>query len=436
VTIGEKVFEADPGYVVVTPPNYGPGLFGVLTMDDVAREAFYAAGFDVPPVRPSFTRNIWPIFDRLTGNQCVNQGIYMLHGRGSPLDARDPEVVRRLCDTSGSARPFRQAVFMLFRDPAAMQPNIGTLPPFYGDGVDYGFDPLPFDTSADLALTPTLYRMLRQWSEGDFDADWIGFPTIPKFEELRPAEQREALDRSSLYELLGGPFHPGIELTWIMRRPSLWRAAYRLKLSPEGVRARQDFGAELTPEICLGPEGPLTETGPGALTRWLGVPWQTDEASCASGGEYTPTYYLSVPSFWGARVPNDVLPQAAYERVIDPALSPTQRSKHFDGRKDWYRLIKKHPGQTRPQAMITEWWRLGVVEPIAPPAQAGLGNLLHVEIPTEDDDPKNDPTFALVAEVEQLPTAAMPREQAAQLRERRKPLYMPPRICPPSKANK
>ena len=110
----------------------------------------------------------------------------------------------------------------------------------------------------------------------DFDADWTGFPTVPAFEALTAAEQCAALDRAGLYELLGGPFHPGIELTWIMRVPQLWRAAYRLNLVPEGTRVRQDYGPELTPELCLGPQGPVA-SGPGALTRWLGVPWQTDE---------------------------------------------------------------------------------------------------------------------------------------------------------------
>jgi hypothetical protein len=143
VTIGGTTFEAEPGYVVVTPPNFGPGLFGVLTMDDVGREAFYAAGFCTPPERPSFTHDIWPVFDRLTGNQWVNHGIFLLHGTGSPLDARDPTVVRRLADASDAAKPFRQAVFNLFRKPQAYQYRLDALPSFYGDGVDYGFAPFP-----------------------------------------------------------------------------------------------------------------------------------------------------------------------------------------------------------------------------------------------------------------------------------------------------
>jgi hypothetical protein len=431
VSIGGHVFEADPAYVVVTPPNFGPGLFGVLTMDDVVHEAFYAAQFLEPPQRPSFTRDIWPIFDRLSGNQWVNHGIFLLHGIGSPLDARNPDVVQHLADASAAAKPFREAIFNLFRDPdAAVLPAPMTLPPFYGDGIDYtrGNDLTPLDTSADLTLTRTLQRMLRQWFEGDFDPDWTGFPVVPPFDTLRPAEQRDALDRANLYDLLGGPFHPGIELTWIMRQPSLWRAPYRLKITPEGTRTRQNYGSELTPEICFAETGPLSVTGAGALTRWLGVPWQTDAGSCASGGTYTPQYYLSTPSFWGARVPNQVLPEAAFERLKDVKLDPTQRSKHFDGRKAWYRLL----GSTdEAKAMIRRWWLLGIVEPFDAPEGLGIQGSFHVEV-APLDRPADDPTLALMTSVEHLREQQRTRAQGLEAREAPPPpssrTFKPPRI--------
>jgi L-Lysine epsilon oxidase N-terminal/L-lysine epsilon oxidase C-terminal domain len=430
VTIGDTVFEADPGYVVVTPPNFGPGLFGPLTMDDVVQEAFYGAGFCEPPAKPSFTRNIWPVFDRLSGNQWVNQGVFLLHGQGSPLDARDPDVVERLADPTDDAKSFRQAIFRLFRSPLSNRPDLAALPPFYGDGIDYSSADvrfLPLDTSADLTLTPTLYRMLGKWADGDFEADWVGFPEIQAFDKLKTADQPRALDRANLYDVLGGPFHPGIELTWIMRQPSLWKGEYRLRLSVEGVRTRQDFGPELTPEICLGPTGPLSETGPGGLTRWLGVPWQTDGGSCSSGGEYTPQYYLSVPSFWGARVPNDVLPQAAYERMIDPALNPVQRAKHFNSRRGWYRLVNVQDSQKRAQTMVTEWWRQGIVEPVEPPEALGYGEILHIEIATVPDQPQNDPTYALITDVEHIGGAGDGALGVAAAEQPRK-VFAPPRI--------
>jgi hypothetical protein len=55
VTFGEHVLiDAEPGYVTATPPNYAPGLFGVVTMDDVVREVFYDQGWlEQTPQRPA-----------------------------------------------------------------------------------------------------------------------------------------------------------------------------------------------------------------------------------------------------------------------------------------------------------------------------------------------------------------------------------------------
>jgi L-Lysine epsilon oxidase N-terminal/L-lysine epsilon oxidase C-terminal domain len=225
VTIKGIRFEAEAGYVIVAPPNFGPGLFGVVTMLDVAREAFYDAGFMSRPGRPDFTKDIWPIFDRLTGSQWVNQGIFMVHGYGSPLDARDPAVVARLADASSAQLGFRQAVAALFRDPADRCYRPAALPAFYGDAVDYVLTfglPVSPDGAGGLSLTKTLFHMMQEWGKGHFTGGWKGFPTLQSFSSLSPADQCDALDQAGLYELLGGPFHPGIELTWIMRVPRLW----------------------------------------------------------------------------------------------------------------------------------------------------------------------------------------------------------------------
>ncbi len=101
---------------------------------------------------------------------------------------------------------------------------------------------------------------------------------------------------------------------------------------PEGQEPRDDFGPLLTPEIALAPGGPLDGSGPGTLTRWMGVPWQTDEASCLSG--YNASTFLPVPSFWAARVPNQVLSEDSFKRLTDPSLNLAQRLKHFDYRQE------------------------------------------------------------------------------------------------------
>ncbi len=91
-----------------------------------------------------------------------------------------------------------------------------------------------------------------------------------------------------------------------MRLPRVWKRAYRLNVLATDQPARQNFGPTLTPAVCIGPKGPYDGVAAGALTRFMGVPWQTDEASCNSSADYTPWTFLSMPTYWGARVPDQV----------------------------------------------------------------------------------------------------------------------------------
>jgi hypothetical protein len=93
-------------------------------------------------------------------------------------------------------------------------------------------------------------------------------------------------------------------------------------------------------------------------------------------------------------------------------MNEVQRAKHFDVRKPWYRLIKRQPGQSRARAMVDEWWRQGIVESKDAPKNLGLNGPLHVEVPTDRDQPENDPTFALMASVDNLAKFVSTPEQA------------------------
>ncbi|HEX7635941.1 MAG TPA: LodA/GoxA family CTQ-dependent oxidase [Noviherbaspirillum sp.] len=402
VKLGNAVLEAEPAYVVVAPPDFAPGLYGPVTMDDVVRDLYFRQGWLPCPKRPSFTRDIWPIFDRLQGNQWVNHGVYMLVGLNSPVSPLDPAVQARLASRAEKDRPFRTALFRLFHNPASEVLEPAKLPPFYGDTYSEFQD----SPRVHLSLVASQYRWLEQWAEGDFEDDWTGAPPVPPaFDSLSPALQTEALNRAGLYSCLGGPFHPGIELTWIMRVASMWQEPYRLKLLPEGEQPSQDYGEMLLPEVCLGATGPLQASGPGALTRWTGVPWQTDEASCASG--YNPHFYVSLPSFWAARVPNQVLSAQSYEQLQKTDVPLAQRLKSLDYRQDWYRDIAGTGYTERINNMIGEWWEIGIVTPMAGPddaaGNAALPAVAHVEMGrSEKLTGRGDPTFALLQALEKV----------------------------------
>jgi hypothetical protein len=406
VTVGGRAFEATPAHVIVAPPNFGPGLFGVVTMDDVVRDLFFREGILEPPQGTSFTRDIWPIFDRMTGHQWVNEGILLLAGQGTPLDARDPDVIALLGDPTPEGTAYRKAVFNLFRNSSTQALAPAALPPFYGDtyGDRYPDGRLVNPAREDLFLTRTQYRHLENWARGDFDSDWTGIPAIPGFDDIPTGDQPRELDRAALHECLGGPFHPGIELTWPMRLASMWdpHVPYRLRPLPEGEKVRQDYGPFLSRDQALAWDGPWGPSGPGSLTRWMGVPWQTDEASCNSGLIYEPSLYLSSPSFWGARVPNQVLPIEAYNIALTPGLAPLQVQRHFSNRRFWLRDLQGTGYDDRINNMVHKWWMTGLVEAHTPPKSAGLPDPCFVETGRSKEFSRGDPTLKLAKEVVNL----------------------------------
>jgi len=353
--------DAEPGYVAVTPPNFAPGLVGLVTMDDAVRETFIAAGWLKRPSLTTFTADIWPIFKRLCDLQWVNQGLFMIHGYDGPLDVANPRVLDRLRDTTADGAAWRQRIFALFRrDQDLLAPDAGMLPQIYGDAEGEVADP------ACLAVTRTQFEHLGRWASGDFADDWSG-PTLPQnFSALGPAEQVDQLQRAALHDCLGGPFHPGIELTWTMRIPYIWKAPYRLKVMPSDAPVRQDWGEALTPSACLAADGPYDGVSAGALTRFMGVPWQSDGASCNSEADYKPSYFLSMPTFWGARVPDQVLShESAVRMAVNVALGRNvQALKYFASRSDWLRDVRSTGYFKRIANMVNEWHDLGMVLPM------------------------------------------------------------------------
>jgi hypothetical protein len=132
---------------------------------------------------------------------------------------------------------------------------------------------------------------------------------------------------------------------------------YRIKHRPAN-QPEPDYGSQLTPAQALALDGPLHAQGPGDLSRWMAVPWQTDTASCRGG--YDRAYDPYLPTFWPARVPNQVLSEEQYERAVKSG-SPEDRLRHFRTRADWYRTLS--PDYiTAINQMVQHFGNLGVVE--------------------------------------------------------------------------
>ncbi len=400
VKIDGNEFEAEPAMVAVTPPSYGQGLYGVVTMYDIVFDLFSRDPKFGRPRRPSFWRDIFPIFERLVNSQWVNSGVSFLFGSGSPSDLTDPDLLFKLSSTAEENKPLRTSYFNWFRNPAdsttAQQPE--KLPPFYGDAFG-DFNDLGMD---DLAVTPTQYEWLQHWADGDFDDDPSHRDRPATLDAYPIADQPHALDEANLESCLGGPFHPGIELTWPLRVASMWQSPYRLNVLAEGQEPNMNYGPSLSPVEAMGPGGVVESSGPGTLTWWMGVPWQTDEASCLSG--YEIGTFLSLPSFWAARVPNQVLSECSYRRVLDESLPLPQRMKHLFYRVDWLRYFGPDY-ETRINDNVAKWDKLGIItqrDGSADHADHGLPARFWVETGLAPEFTKSDPTWEQVRIAERL----------------------------------
>jgi hypothetical protein len=349
----------EPAWVVVAPPNYAPALKTVRTMHDLLQDRFFAWNWLIPPETVSFDMHIRPIFERLSRLQWVNSGFASEFGAGAPYDVG--RLLERLADNSKANIQFRQQIYAQFRNPVTGRLGKWLWPYFYGDGLDDLNDAVP-DASMNhtrglAVLTGTQLGQLAKWARGEFLNDLDNSVSSVGSLGAAPLEsQPDLLDEAALAYCLADAFHPGCELTWIIRQMALFKAPLRIRHRPPGL-PEPDYGDILAPDLAVSRTGPLSMSGPGDLTRWMAIPWQTDTASCLSGYPFF-NVTESLPTFWPARVPNQVLSEKDYNVVINSNAPIKERLAAFHTRSDWFRGFHG----VKIEQMITEFHKLGIVE--------------------------------------------------------------------------
>ncbi|OON71930.1 LodA/GoxA family CTQ-dependent oxidase [Streptomyces tsukubensis] len=362
LSLGGRPIEVRPAWVVVGPPNYAPDIKTVRTVYDLLLDVFVSEGQLPKPAQVSFEHHIKPVLERFSRLQWVNKGFATHFGSGGPEDFTTTELLRRLSQPGTTYRELRRQVYTAMRvyarDGLAPMP----WPWFYGDGMASR----PTSPRQYGILSALQMELLLKWSDGDFvNTPGPGSPRHP--EEAPLAEQPELLDRAALDFCLADAFHPGCEVTWPIRHATMFAEPFRVLHRPEG-ETEPDYGAELTPEKALAADGPLHAQGPGGLTRWMAIPWQTDTASCRSGYESTaglgPRYDPHLPTFWPARVPNHVLTERDF-RIVNKEDGSTpseeERAAAFAHRASWLRGLRGTYEEQLKQA-AAEWHHFGVVE--------------------------------------------------------------------------
>jgi hypothetical protein len=357
VEIDGRSIPVDPAWVVVAPPNYAPDVVSVRTMYDLLYDA-YQYNWITTPAKPSFTEHIYPMLRQFCDTQWVNWGFYLQFGWGAPNEFVRPDYVYKLAtitrDSTGITdlyKDLRVQLFHWFRNPVTEMDLPAKWPPVHGDAAGMK------SPRANLTLTQTQYTFLQQWANGDFVDDWAGELLIKNFDQFPLADRPAMLDRAALWFCMGGPFHPGCEMTWPMRTYTMYYAPFRVRVRPS-EQPEPDYGDFLTPQAATSEYGPLTASGPGDLTRWMAVPWQTDSASCYAGSENFDPY---LPTWWPARVPNHVLAEAQYDVVFDRSRGIEERERAFDTRSVWMRYFAKS-WLDRINQMVTDFGKLGIVE--------------------------------------------------------------------------
>ena len=340
---------------------------------------------------------------------------------------------KRLLDNSQCESALRERIFKRFRNPVYSEgaqiaddngelisksrlipsqdkTNIKPTPtpaelllPYYpGDGVDYPGSPLQW-----FAIPPFMYKHLQNWSEGKFTVTreeqnqastikTLGTYYAGVFANSKHAALLSA--RAAMDSLYGGGFHPGVELTWPMRRKEMYATnkfvagvsedvnllglrEFRINAARNDSDTHNDFGRvisaiDVTHSVSPNSEASwLWQSTPGDLTKWMGIPWQSDAASCQA--VYTAQDF-PIPAWWAANLPVTVIPASRYdlfkhganaEQALDFDTVEKLRQTQFASRQAWLQtadtgFVGYHAqgGYTNGLiAMVDQWKNMGMV---------------------------------------------------------------------------
>jgi L-Lysine epsilon oxidase N-terminal/L-lysine epsilon oxidase C-terminal domain len=358
VSIDGRAIPVEGAWVVVAPPDYAPDVVGWRTMADLLTDLYVENGWLPKPTVVRFHADVLPILQRLTNLQWVNAGFAAMFGWGRPMDFDDPGFIDRLAAPPAGSDPHRELRHTLFNAFRALTSKVHEprlWPWIYGDAFGSFGHASPRNS---LALPQLQAWILSEWAAGRFQRDQPQ-PAPSGLDQMPVAEQPATLDRAALTYCLADAFHPGCELTWPMRRLSLYASAFRIQ-QRAADDPEPDLGPKLNQTNALGLNGPLYAQPPGGLTRWMALPWQGDTAFCRSG--YQPEFDPYLPTFWPARVPNQVLTQDDYQIATDTSQPREARIDAYNRREKWLRAFDHEDVPQAMQQMVDYFGWLGVIE--------------------------------------------------------------------------
>lgn len=351
-TNGARV-SATSAWVCVGPPDFAPPIGHIVSLYDLMWDLAVRTQIPLPGptggamVSIQFQRGDWnPATNRFrTFKPSYVNDVADLLQRAlnamfvhAPPDSPafhntiGPQVWAELGDPSPANAFMREAIFDRIRDPDATALADSTQMPRglgdeYCDEKDFAVgSPERANPKRFFSLTRVQYAMLDQWRRGNFIADGPG----PRKLKFIPGAGTapDGIDLAALEGCVGGPFFPGIEVSWTARNPNIYFAPFRIR---PGV------------SIANG-----VVTGPGFFTQSMALPWQADFRECKREALTNPkTGEPTHAMWWAGQRPDDVYPEDDPNNQV-----PWARPPHFTASDD---------DNARFDDMVKNWSTLGFV---------------------------------------------------------------------------
>ena len=347
------------GWVIVSDPSYAPQIRNVVTLWDEMYntwlQAFnldqnvYSGGAFNTEYKPCFKTDIQPILAAAD-----------LQRWATNLKSSGADAHAAVFENSSETKMSRPDLVSFIRNPeqSADKQNEdefnGTRMPLSLGDAGHDF----------LNLTRAQYFFVQQWSQGKVDDT--------------PAVLGEGfqLDQNVLGNCLGGRFSPGIEMTFIIRDPNLYKAvddpANAVKSAAGPFRVNMDmidYGNLPSNEPVLGVGYiPLrtNKVQPGDLSKFMSIPWHTDYNSCATH-QTSPNLKGSNMTYWSWPAQRPVAVYA-YEDVGVNTGAPSLREQRFSVRGEGTQVdgseLNAMADVGRYQTIkdfLTEWPKVGFI---------------------------------------------------------------------------
>ena len=302
----KSVIETGAAWVIVAPPKYAPSLESVVTLYDV----LYQKALDEKLIKGD------PKIDPLAPKETPSfaDDIYPVLRRAYEMKwvfaraqvGHEDEIDLAQLSRSGFKKLCLRAkhIFDQFREPcdSPIKPGSGTgrMPYIWSDLFDMNARPDNLHP-VNASLTRHQYEVMKKWSAGTF--------TNTRSKRTSRKVTPLGLDRAALEPCVGAAFFPGIETSFHIRDKFKYIEPFRL--DQRSVK-------------------------PGEVTQQMSLPWQTDFVDCSDGD--APLVW------WPAQRPVDVW----IARDTDPVR--------------WARNFKLGTKDLKPEGMVEEWWRLGLLK--------------------------------------------------------------------------